>query len=84
MGSIGIKWTIAKRAAAYTSGANRCNLRLEEKLCIMKARLKNLLNKRSEIISKCRHRNRFLISKTNHAKTIAMSHPVPANHDFNI
>ena len=60
-----------------------CNLCLEEKHCIMKARLKNLLNKRSEIILKCRHWNRSLISKTNHAKTIAMSHRNPANHDIN-
>ena len=28
-------------------------------------------------------RNRFLISKTKYAKTIAMSHPTPANHDIN-
>ena len=79
---MGIKWTIVKRAAAYTSGAKRCNLCLEEKLYIMKVRLKNL-NKRSDIISKCRHRNRFLFSKTNHTKTIAMNHPTPANHDVN-
>ena len=85
--SFDIKWAIVKRAAAYTSGAKRCNLCLEEKLCIMKARLKNhlknLLNKRSEIVSKCRHRNRFLISKTSHTRTIAMSHPTHANHDVN-
>ena len=82
--SFGIKWAIVKRAAAYTSGAKRCNLCLEEKLCIMKARLKNhlknLLNKRSEIVSKCRYRNRFLISKTSHTRTIAIGHPTPANH----
>ena len=81
--SFSIKWTIVKRAAAYTSGAKRYNLCLQEKLCIMKARLKILLNKRSEIVSKCRHRNRFLISKTSHARTIAMSHPTYANHDVN-
>ena len=34
---------------------------LEEKLCIMKAAPKNLLNKRSEITSKCQHRTKFSI-----------------------
>ena len=41
--SFDIKWAIVKRATAYTSGAKRCNLCLEEKLCIMKARLKTHL-----------------------------------------
>ena len=43
--SFSIKWAIMKRAVAYTSGAKRCNLRLEEKLCIMKACLKKLQQK---------------------------------------
>ena len=47
---------ILKRAAAYSSGlVKRCNLCLVEKLCIMEAGQKDLLNKRYEIISKCRH-----------------------------
>lgn len=58
-----VKWSIMKRAQGYKSGANRCNLCLEEKLCIMKAEGKDLLNKRTEIFSKCRHRNKFLINK---------------------
>ena len=41
--------TIVKRAAAYTSGAKRCNLCFEEKLCITKARQKNLPKKKSPI-----------------------------------
>ena len=58
-----VKWSIVKRAQGHKSGANRCNLCLEEKLCIMKAERKDLLNKRTEIFSKCRHRNKFLINK---------------------
>ena len=34
---------------------------LEEKLSMMKAVKKNLLNKRTEIFSTCRQRNKFLI-----------------------
>ena len=30
-----VKWSILKRASAYKSDAKRCNLCLEEKLCIM-------------------------------------------------
>ena len=32
-----IKWSIIKRARAYTSGAKQCNLCLAEKLYILKA-----------------------------------------------
>ena len=59
---------ILKRDAAYTSGEKRCNLCLEEKLCSMKAGQKNLLNERSEIISKCRHRDKISISKISGVK----------------
>ena len=38
-----------------------CNLCLEEKPCIMKADKKYLLNKRAEIFSKCRHKNKHKI-----------------------
>jgi hypothetical protein len=32
-----IKWSILKRAHAYTAGAARCNLCLEEKVCLLEA-----------------------------------------------
>ena len=51
-----IKWSIMKRAGAYSSGGRRCNLCIEEKLCLMDADGHKLLNKRSEIFAKCRHR----------------------------
>ena len=44
-----IKWSIVRRRAAYRNRSRRCNLCLEEKLMIMKADKKILLNKRSEI-----------------------------------
>ena len=50
-----IKWSIIKHVAAYKAGSKRCNLCLEEKLFLMKAKKKNVLNKRSELFSKCRH-----------------------------
>jgi hypothetical protein len=33
-----LKWSILKRAGAYSSGAKRCNLCIEEKLYIMDAK----------------------------------------------
>ena len=38
---------------------SRCNLCLAEKLCILTADKSVLLNKRSELITKCRHENKF-------------------------
>jgi hypothetical protein len=32
-----INWSILKRTASYSSGGKRCNLCLQEKLCILKA-----------------------------------------------
>jgi hypothetical protein len=52
-----IKWSILKRSHAYTAGAARCNLCLEEKVCLLEADKSGILNKRSELFAKCCHRN---------------------------
>ena len=54
-----IKWSILKRAKLYSGKPSRCNLCLAEKLCILTADRSVLLNKRSELITKCRHENKF-------------------------
>ena len=54
-----ITWSIVYRAPPYRNGAKRCPLCLAEKLFILQANQKSFLNKRSELISKCRHRNKF-------------------------
>ena len=55
-----LTWSIAKRAISYTGGSKRCNLCLEEKLCILNERDKTrLLNKRSELVSTCNHKRMF-------------------------
>ena len=56
-----VKWSILKHAKAYTSGEKRCNLYLEEKAAIMRADPKKLFNKRTEIFSKCRHRDKHCL-----------------------
>ena len=53
-----IEWKILRHAPANTNRIqNRCSLCLEEKLAIANADKSLLLNKRSELISKCRHFN---------------------------
>ena len=54
-----INWSIAASAAPYTSGSKKCDLCLTEKLLIATSDPKTILNKRDEIMSKCRHMNKF-------------------------
>ena len=55
-----IKWGIIKRANQPTNMYNKCNLCISEKIAILKfEQYKDLLNKRDELTSKCRHRRQF-------------------------
>ena len=58
-----IKWEIIRRAAPYKCGARRCDLCLTEKMIIAAANPHTTLNKRSELVSTCRHRAKFRCSK---------------------
>ena len=54
-----VSWKIKGIYKSYNSTSKRCNLYLTEKREILDKPAKNLLNKRSEIISKCRHNNKY-------------------------
>ena len=56
-----LKWRIMKKSQAYRNGAKKCNLCLTEKLLIISGNPSKLFNKRSELISKCRHENKFYV-----------------------
>ena len=56
-----LKWSIASFASPYKCGTRKCDLCLSEKVVIVRADPKFLLNKRTELVSKCRHRNKFLL-----------------------
>ena len=58
-----IKWEIAKRSTPYKCGTRRCDLCLSEKLLIASAEPSKLLNKRSELISACRHKSKYRMNK---------------------
>ena len=58
-----IKWSIAKQTSGYNSVTNSCSLCLSEKFIICNFRDKNrLINKRMDLVSKCRHENKFILS----------------------
>ena len=56
------KWTVLKKTDKYSPGNKRCELCLTEKFYIIKnLGNQNLLNKKTEFISKCRHQNKYII-----------------------
>ena len=56
-----VTWKILKQAAPYNPASNRCNLCLWEKYFIICKPELGSLNKRNELITSCRHANKFLL-----------------------
>ena len=56
-----LRWSIAARTSPYRNGSKSCDLCLTEKVIIVRAEPMGLLNKRNELISKCRHKNKFTL-----------------------
>ena len=61
-----IKWSLHKQAFPYQCGARTCDLCLSEKLEILKGNPDALINKRSEIMNKCRHRLKYKLRSVKH------------------
>ena len=58
-----LKWSIIEQVKSYKNGSRNCPLCLQEKYEILFYPNKSeLLNKRSELIAKCRHSNKFLLA----------------------
>ena len=58
-----LKWSIITALPAYSNIAKHCQLCLNQKYAIITyPDPENLLNKRSEIMSKCPHQRKFLLS----------------------
>ena len=57
-----IKWSILCRAPHYSNTTKRCNLCIAEKYFILCKPENATLNKRNELVSKCRHKDKFLLS----------------------
>ena len=54
-------WSILDCATAHINGSDRCNLCSTEKFHIITSQT-TLLNKKSELILKCRHENKYYLS----------------------
>ena len=57
-----ISWEILGTHKSYNQSSKRCLLCLNEKLTIALHGDDNMLNKRSEVISKCRHRKKYMLA----------------------
>ena len=57
-----ISFKIKQHAPSYTTTARKCRLCLTEKLLIMQSDPKIYLNTNTEILAKCRHKNKFMLS----------------------
>ena len=58
-----ISWCILAKCKSYTSGSKNCNLCIAEKYAILRSDPNITLNKRTEIVGKCRHRAKFKLKK---------------------
>ena len=56
-----LTWDIAASASPFKCGSQKCDLCATEKLLIIMAEPRSIINKRDEIVSKCRHRNKFTL-----------------------
>lgn len=61
-GTYKIAWRVIKQHPGFNPVNGKCNLCLSEKLEILEHNETNLLNKRSEIVSTCRHRHKYMLS----------------------
>ena len=56
-----LSWSVASTAISYKPGSSKCDLCATEKLLIIMAAPGSIINKRDEIVSKCRHKNKFTL-----------------------
>ena len=59
IGIASTKWEILKKCQKYKPGQKKCDVCVSEKFAIMKNKNSNSLNKRTELMSACRHKARY-------------------------
>ena len=64
-----VEWNIVKHAKPYKCGSRRCDVCLTEKTVIATADPNTMLNKRSELVSACRHQAKFRFKNLSHDPT---------------
>ena len=58
-----VSWKILRKTTSHNPETNKCLLCMYEKYYIATSTHPGLLNKRNEIISKCRHQKKFLLKQ---------------------
>ena len=58
-----LTWKVLQHGHPYRGGMRTCDLCLTEKMLILRSKHEHLLNKRREILNKCRHTNKFMLKK---------------------
>ena len=59
-----VTWKIVKKCPPFNRAAIKCYLCTAEKLEIALFKGSNILNKKSELVSKCRHINKFILKNS--------------------
>ena len=79
-----ITWKIVRRCSPYNPNSKRCYLCLNEKMEIAAYWGNNFLNKKTELISKCRHQNKYMLSKydTKGWRQLSCKKPLYCNSPF--
>ena len=54
-----VHWEVLRKCSKYKCGTRRCDLCLAEKLMILREKGNNLLNRRSELMSRCPHQRKW-------------------------
>ena len=73
-----LKWSIVKSVSVYSTVTKKCLLCLHEKLKINYPNQEELLNKRSELIMKCCHVNKYLLSNCKNNNQLI--NKIPSEH----
>ena len=61
-----LKWEVLQTAKAHSNITKRCSLCLHQKLAIINYPYPDeLLNRGSELVTKCRHENKFVLKNFN-------------------
>ena len=64
-----VTWKIKKKCAPFNPNSSKCNLCLSEKKFILElCENSHTLNKRDELVSKCRHENKFRLNSLSDVK----------------
>ena len=72
-----IKWKILKKCYKYKRGGKKCDVSLTEKLYLLKNQGPGLLNKRSELMNRCRHTSKHKLENLIINQSDVEERPVP-------